>query len=180
VGHRAAAQAQRGAVYRRGRGPGRLAGPAPCPARRTEEALQALQQAALVGDLAFPDHQDAPPHACQGAFALAVPLHVLLELWHPVALPGLRDAGGAAAGVLVPEAAIHLDDGPAGREHQVRLPRQVSPVQAEAVAQPVQQAADVHLWLGVLGLVGLHHPAAGGGHVGPGASCALEGLFSVH
>jgi hypothetical protein len=49
----------------------------------------------------------------------------------------------------MPKAPVNKDDEPVPGKDQVRLPRQVAPMQPEAEAHRVQKPPDSQLWLGV-------------------------------
>ena len=59
--------------------------------------------------MAFPDDEDAPAEAGQGAASAAVAGGVAIELADPIRPPRGRQAA-RPAGMLVPEAAVNDDD----------------------------------------------------------------------
>jgi hypothetical protein len=69
-----------------------------------EEAQQAGAKGDWFGELAFPEGEDTPATAAEGAAGLLVALFVAGEFLEPVGAAGFGDAA-AAAGVLMPEAA---------------------------------------------------------------------------
>lgn len=65
-----------------------------------------------------------------------------------------------AAGVQVPEAAVHVDDLSELGKNDVGGAWQVAAVEAEAITEPVNQAADDEFWLGIFRANGCHDPRA--------------------
>jgi hypothetical protein len=51
--------------------------------------------------------------------------------------------------MLMPKAAVNENDELVTRENQVRLPRQVTPMQSEAEPHRMQKPPDSQLWLSV-------------------------------
>jgi hypothetical protein len=80
-----------------------------------------------------------------------VPRPVAGDLVLPVGGVGLRQARAARAIVPVPEAAMHEDGGAAGTQDDVGRAGEVGGVEAEAVAEAVEQRADAALGRGVCG-----------------------------
>jgi len=104
-----------------------------------------------VSQLAFPDDKHLPAGSLEIRNVACVPLDVAGELRVPVVLPRSRQGGGAATwvGMLVPEAAMHEDYLTAPGKGEIRPPRQILAVQAESIAEPMREAPDLDLRLGV-------------------------------
>ncbi len=86
-------------------------------------------------DLTLPDNHYAPSLLSESFSVAAVSFLVLAQLWHPVVAAGLREAGPAGAIVLMPEAAVDENNGPSGREHQVRHTWEIPSVQPISIAE---------------------------------------------
>ena len=76
---------------------------------------------------------------------LGVPPPVPFQLRRPVRRVALWYVPFTAVLVTVPEAAMHKDYRAPSREHDVRLSRQILPMQPEPEAHPVEYAPDPHL-----------------------------------
>ena len=61
--------------------------------------------------------------------------------------------------MLVPEAAMHKDDASKAREDEVRRAGEIATVKAKAVAEPVREAPNGHLWPAVSLTDAGHSPA---------------------
>ena len=85
---------------------------------------------------------------------------VAFQFLSPPDALGFRDAGGFAVPVQVPKSAVHENAGAVLRKDDVRRARQIGPVEAEAIAQGVEQAADHKFRLGILAANAGHQAAA--------------------
>ena len=102
-----------------------------------------------VPQAALPDHDDAPAEREQGLDIGAVAGLVALELGLPVLRVVLGHGGQPAAGMPVPEAAVHEDAGPVAPEHEIGLAGEVPAADAEAQAPAVDKGAQELFRLGV-------------------------------
>jgi len=77
-----------------------------------QELADACGEPGAVAELAFPEDEDVPALATEGAGGAEVAGAVALELGEPVGAAGVGDAAAAAPppGVHVPEAAVDVDD----------------------------------------------------------------------
>ena len=66
---------------------------------------------------------------------------IALEFFPPPGALGLWNTGGFAVPVQVPKTAVHENAGAVLRKDDVRRAGQIGPVEAEAIAQGVEQAA---------------------------------------
>ena len=62
--------------------------------------------------------------------------------------------------MIVPETAMHKDNGPELRKHEIRLARHFPRMQPVTKTVHVQRTPDNELWLGVLSPDPRHHPAS--------------------
>ena len=81
---------------------------------------------------------------------------VSFELFDPILAIAAGHPGFAAAFVTVPETAVNHDYGAAAGKHEIWFSGQVFCVQAVAVAETVEKAADNHFGRGVLGSNAAH------------------------
>jgi len=111
--------------------------------------------------LALPDDEDSPAHHAQRALAslVSVPIHV--ELLLPEGLVCAGCCREPAAGVTVPEAAVHEDCCVVLLEDEVWSARHSGLVEAKPQAAAVEKAANSQFGHGVLPADAGHHPAAG-------------------
>lgn len=124
-----------------------------------EKCSEALNPPAVTAELTLPDRQDPPPTLSQFDLLSRIALAVSVNLVPPILHVGLWNPVPSSAGVAMPEAPVHEDDLPPGREHQVRPPRQVLAMKAIAVAQGVKSATDGHFGARVPTPYRLHRPA---------------------
>src|SRR5439155_24881924 len=104
--------------------------------------LEWVDQARLVLALAFREGQDFPALAVEAAAVFSVAVFVAGEFGEPVFSAGGGDAAAAAAGVHVPEAAADVDDFSSGGEDEVGGAGEGFDVEAVAVAEGMDEAAD--------------------------------------
>lgn len=102
-------------------------------------------------ELALPYHHDPPPEAPQLALRPLIPAAVTLQFLPPPNGPALRKPAAVRAVVSMPEATADENDRPTGGKHEVGQTGQVANVETVAVAQAVDEPADDHLGLGILG-----------------------------
>jgi hypothetical protein len=94
------------------------------------------------GGLAFPDDEGLPALLLEGAAVAAVAVGVAVDFGEPVIAAGGGDAAGSA-GVSVPEAAVDEDDFFEAGEDEVGGGGEGGDVEAGAVAEGVDEAADL-------------------------------------
>ena len=90
--------------------------------------------------LAFPDGEDAPAEAAEGAEMVAVAGGVLVDFGEPVIAAGGGNAA-SAAGMAVPEAAVDKDDLAVAGEDEVGGAGEGSCVESVAESEGVDEAA---------------------------------------
>ena len=100
---------------------------------------QFLHQFTLVPGLAFPDNYYFPAELLQTAHVSAVAFDIPAELLLPEGLIAFRRARLFAAFVTVPETSPDFNDGFIFRQHNIRLSRQIFPVQPETIPHSMQQ-----------------------------------------
>ena len=108
--------------------------------------------------LALPDDDHLPAQRLQLRLHLRIALPVAAELRLPEIDVACGRARRLAALVVMPKASVHEYHRPVLRQHNIRLPRQILPVNPEPIPQRMQQASHRHLRLRVLALVRHHHP----------------------
>ena len=89
-----------------------------------------------------------------------VPLDITRNLLLPIFRIGFRQPTPTLARVSVPKTSVNEDDLLTRAEHNVRLARQVLPVQAVPIAHTMQEAPHHHLGFGVATFDRAHGPAA--------------------
>src|SRR6185503_8965174 len=123
-------------------------------------ARDKLGKAFGVARLAFPDDGAFPPQLFQRGERRAVAFHIAADLGLPVGAIGGRHARAPGAVMTVPEASVDEQRSAAGREDEVRLARQIVPVEAEAQTKRVGGAAHGQLRRRVPRLHRAHHGGA--------------------
>jgi hypothetical protein len=86
-----------------------------------------------VAQLALPDHHVVPPKSPKGAAVSTIACLVRRKLREPVVQVGAGSKRSTAV-MRMPETPVNEDHLPSTREHYVRRPWQIPPVQTEAVA----------------------------------------------
>jgi hypothetical protein len=114
-----------------------------------KEPNQPFAEAVSLGDIALPQRQDFPSVTPQLRDVLSVSLDIAQQLRFPVADSRFWHPAISTSLVLMPEAALHENDLSPRWEHEIRNARQVAPMQGVAVPEPMEQASDLHLGLGV-------------------------------
>ena len=122
---------------------------------------------------AFPDCRNPPTGQQQGRSNGIVSRYIRTELRRPEFRACCRSACVSAAGVPVPEAPVHEDDGPVFRQHKIRLAGYALCMKAIAEPQRVQGLPEGQFRLRVLSADPGHHPGTGlavddVGHLPPG------------
>ena len=112
----------------------------------------------VVRSLAFPNHKATPPRRLERGLRSLVAFDVAGKLRKPITEAALWLARKLATRMLMPKAAMHLNDLSVAREHEVRSSRKVLPVKPEAEAQGVHGSSNDQFRLGV--------PLANAPHVG--------------
>jgi hypothetical protein len=115
---------------------------------------------------AFPDFENFPTRFGQSGDVSRVTFFVPSNFRRPVRRVGPSRLTQFAA-MAVPVTAAHLYNFPTRHKHDVRLPRQILTVKAEAVAHPMKQATNRHLRLRISCPVGLHCFPRAGSNVRP-------------
>jgi hypothetical protein len=98
-------------------------------------SLYERPQLARVTCLALPDYEYAPSELGQGRAVAAVTSAIRFKLLAPELCARLGCAREAAAGMPVPEAPVHKDDGAVLGQNDVRRARKILSMQAEPVAK---------------------------------------------
>lgn len=127
----------------------------------------------LATHCTFPDRCNTPSCQQQSRSNATVPSDIRAELRGPEFRACRRSACVTAARVLVPEAAVHEDDGLVFRQHKIGLARYAFRMEAIAEAQRVQGPPEGQFRLRVLSSDSGHHPGTGlavddVGHLPPG------------
>jgi len=112
-----------------------------CPKRLQEGNDSRLKPLLLRRvDLTLPKHQHLPTIAAQLSLSPLIPRRIPLKLGGPVA-SSRRWHSTPSATVQVPETAVDIDDLPQSREDKIGGAGKRANVQAEAVAQRMNQTA---------------------------------------
>lgn len=124
------------------------------PRLGVEKTSEAIDEFAFVARFAVPDDQDFPTELSEREGVLSIALEVTLEFHRPVARVRFRGAGikAVSLGMHVPETAVNEDDLLRRSEHQIGLARQIFAMEAIAIAERGDSAADDEFGLGVRGL----------------------------
>jgi hypothetical protein len=85
---------------------------------------------------------------------------IAFEFFSPPSRPCLWNSGVFALTVKMPEASMDEDTDAMSRKNDVRIARQITPMEAEAVAHGVEQAANDKFRLGILAANAGHQAAA--------------------
>jgi hypothetical protein len=104
-----------------------------------KELGEASNQRRLIGDLAFPNHQDAPPALSKRVHRTIVSPNVILEFSLPEVGTRLGHVGELTSLVAMPIAAMDKDNSVIARQYDVRLSWQIPAVKTEAIAKSVEQ-----------------------------------------
>lgn len=107
---------------------------------------------------AFPEDQHPPATADQLALLAPVSRGIAIQLVAPERLARGGGGGIKAAFVAVPETAMHKNDEPIFRQHEIRLAGKVLAVQAIAKSLCMKIAAYSKLGAGIPALYVGHHP----------------------
>ena len=129
-------------------------------AARPDASGQVPPDVLRVPRLAFPDDQGPPAEVSQCFFVTPVAGDVPGEFLRPERDAGFGRVGVAASRVPVPEAAMDEDGEPVAREDQIGAARKILPVQPEAQAHPVRDAANGALRCGIPPFDACHHFAS--------------------
>jgi hypothetical protein len=124
-----------------------------------QKAFEAAGEFWEVAGLAFPDGEDAPAEAAEGAVGTAVAVGVSLDFGGPPFAAGGGDAA-SAAGVAVPETAAHVNDLSMTGQDNVGGAGEGFDMQAVAEAEAMDQTAHRHFRGGVLRFDGGHDAGA--------------------
>lgn len=127
--------------------------------RLAHKGFQPNRQFVEVPDLALPNPENIPAERFDLFYFRSVSVNISLEFGQPIIEPGLRKLTLWTA-VPVPETSVHEDRLAMTRQDDVGTARKIFTMQAEAIAQPVQNLPDDKLRLGVLLFNGLHDPSA--------------------
>jgi hypothetical protein len=85
---------------------------------------------------------------------------VAVDLLNSIGAIGFGDARAACAIMAMPEAAIHKNHFAARGKNEIRISRQVFPMESEAIAEPVNETADGNLRTRVAAFDSTHNAAA--------------------
>lgn len=110
--------------------------------------------------LALPDNFNEPSQLVERGRLTAIPFGVCGQLRPPEGNVGRGLCGETAAGMLMPEAAMHEDDRPVLRQHDVWPARQHRVMEAVPVPHAMEQPPNRQLRPRVLPTDPRHHPAS--------------------
>ena len=125
-------------------------------AARGECGTKPIAESRRIADFAFPQRYHPPSHCFKFSGRGHIALDVAGQLWKPVFAARPGHACQFAALVLVPKAPVHLYDGPMPGQGDVRLARQVAPMETEAVAHCMKGLAHEEFGFRVLVPVASH------------------------
>lgn len=138
---------------------------------RRKQRAEPVAECGGIIDIALPYRNDAPAQRLKRLGRGGVALNIVSQLWNPIVAARSRYIRQLAARVLVPKASVHLDNRVVPRQDNVRIARQVAPVEAKAVTHGMQASTHDELRLRVLLPVTSHDPR----------SCRRNGgLFRLH
>ncbi len=118
--------------------------------QRAQELDDSSRKLLHIPRLAFPDRHHRKSQSSQFPAAFRVAFAVSPELGDPISAPRRRDSAAAAA-VQMPKATVDIDHLRQPRQHDIRRPRQIAPMQPIPKPQPVQEPPNDHLRRGVFG-----------------------------
>ena len=109
---------------------------------RVQELGNHLGQLLCLFGLTLPNYQALPASFSKEPQVPRIPYLVPIEFRFPVIQPGARKPTLPAAGVLMPETAVHKDDFPMPCQNQIGLSREFPLMQTKAKAQAMNQFAN--------------------------------------
>lgn len=123
----------------------------------TKRFAQRLQHSIWPAKLALPDDEYIPPCLLQSADRCLIPIDIGVELGLPESGARLGEHGVPAAWMTMPEATVYKDAHFKLGQYNVRLSRQILPMQPVTVALGMQEPAHNHFGLRVLPSDPRHH-----------------------
>src|SRR6185312_9983665 len=106
-------------------------------------------QADRVVRFAFPNDEDFPSQFLQCSLGPAIARDILRKLFLPEVNSRLWHISESASRMPVPKASVNKNYSPMFGQHDVRFARQISPMQAKAVAQAMEAFANRDFGVGV-------------------------------
>lgn len=137
---------------------------APSERRRVKASSEKPEKRARedvgIPRLAFPDDQNLPPSCRERFDILHIAVDIPLEFGEPEILPRLRNAGLAAARMLMPKTSMDEDRRLSRRKHDIRFSGEILSMQAKTEPERVRGFPNLHLWHRVFLTDSGHQPGA--------------------
>lgn len=134
--------------------------PAPRRGSPAKKFLDRFRHSARVLQFAFPDDKGCPAQLLQTFPIGFIANLIALQLCYPIFWTRTGYPAFGTAGMLMPEASVHQYDFTSARKNNVRLARQVAPVDPETISETVNEPPEDKLGFRILAANAAHVRAA--------------------